>query len=96
VSAGISKAVGGGRARATRASLAVLAATAALLAPRAALACAVCFSGAENSRIAFLVTTIFMTALPLVLVGGFAWWLRRRSLALERAARPSASPSRAG
>ncbi|MFQ5514580.1 MAG: hypothetical protein ACE5FG_09070 [Myxococcota bacterium] len=49
-----------------------------LLLPRSAAACAVCFSATEQSRQAFLGTTIFMSALPLALVGGALWWLRSR------------------
>ena len=38
------------------------------------LACAVCFSSSENTRAAFYLTTAFLTALPVVmLVGGFYW-----------------------
>ena len=54
---------------------------AALLAalPRAAEACAVCTSGrADETRVAFIATTAFMTAMPLLLVGGLVLYLRRR------------------
>jgi len=45
--------------------------------------CAVCFGGvdAAASREAFMVTTIFMSALPLLVVGaviGGFWWRARR------------------
>ena len=48
------------------------------LAPRAAQACAVCSTGREDeTRVAFIVTTAFMTALPLLVLGGGFWLLRR-------------------
>jgi hypothetical protein len=49
------------------------------LAPAVAGACAVCGFGEDRSREAYLTTTLFMTLLPLAAVGGFAWWLWRRS-----------------
>lgn len=54
------------------------------LAPRAALACSVCMSGRDDgTRNAFLATTGLLTVLPLIMVGGLVWWLRRRARALE-------------
>ena len=51
-----------------------------LLAPKLATACAVCFTGrADETRVAFIVTTGFLTALPILLVGSLVWWLRRRA-----------------
>lgn len=56
-------------------------------AQRIGYACAVCFSGREDeARIAFIGTTVLLTLLPLVMIGGVAWWLWRRALALERQA----------
>ena len=47
--------------------------------PGVAGACAVCFTGrTDETRIAFGISTAFMTALPLIVIGCFAWWLRRR------------------
>ena len=46
-----------------------------LLAPQLADACAVCFSGSEDTRQAFTATTVFLTALPLVMVGSTVGWL---------------------
>ena len=63
---------------------AIALALAVLLAPQAADACSVCFSGRDQARVAFIVTTGFMTALPLLLVGGFVFWLRSRSREVER------------
>lgn len=49
-----------------------------LAAPRAADACAVCFSGkTDETRIAFILTTAFMTVMPFVLLGAAVLWLRR-------------------
>ncbi len=63
------------------------------LAPRAAEACAVCFSGREGSRVAFIVTTAILTVLPLALIGGFVFWLRRRAREQSSAAPPAPSSS---
>ena len=55
-----------------------------LLAPRISEACAVCSAGREDeTRTAFIVSTAGMTLLPLVLVGGLIWWIRRRILETE-------------
>jgi hypothetical protein len=54
--------------------------TAVLLVPRLAVACAVCFTGrTDETRIAFLATTVLLSVLPVLLVGSFVWWLRRRA-----------------
>jgi len=52
--------------------------------PTTARACAVCFSANDANRTAFLLTTLFLSTLPLALIGGFLLWLRRR--ARQRAA----------
>jgi ABC-type spermidine/putrescine transport system permease subunit II len=47
--------------------------------PSIAEACAVCFQArTDDTRIAFIVSTAAMTFLPLVVVGGLAWWVRRK------------------
>jgi hypothetical protein len=47
-----------------------------------ALACAVCFSGRDESRVAYLLTTLFMTALPiLALAAGIVWVVRKANAA---------------
>ena len=52
--------------------------------PQVAMACPVCFAGIEgDSRVAFIVTTAFLTFLPLTLLGGTVWWFWRRSGARE-------------
>ncbi|MEM7410430.1 MAG: hypothetical protein AAF430_09375 [Myxococcota bacterium] len=55
------------------------------LAPDAASACAVCYGGGEESRTAFIVTTLFLSVLPVALVGGIVWvvWRRIRDFELE-------------
>jgi hypothetical protein len=53
-------------------------------APRAAHACAVCLGGQSDlAREAFFGTTLLLTLLPLALIGGLIWWIRRRARALE-------------
>ena len=55
-----------------------------LLLPRVGQACAVCTSGNEDeNRLAFILTTAFLTFLPLTMIGAFILWLRRRILVLE-------------
>jgi cyanate permease len=49
-----------------------------VLLPAAADACAVCFSGRDETRLAYIVTTGILTFLPLAMFGGFALWLRSR------------------
>lgn len=52
-----------------------------LVTPSLAEACAVCSAGREDeTRTAFIIGTAFMTALPMVLVGGLVWWIRRKTL----------------
>jgi len=54
-------------------------ALAALLAPAAALACPVCSPSTEQNRLAFLGTTALLSFLPLGMIGGGVWWLRRHA-----------------
>jgi hypothetical protein len=53
-------------------------ALAALPAERA-LACAVCFSGRDESRVAYLLTTIFMTSLPIVALAIGIYWVVKKA-----------------
>jgi hypothetical protein len=63
----------------------IAAVTAVLASPALAWACPVCFSVKnEATRIAFLGTTVFLTALPLFLMGGVGVWLAKRVEAAER------------
>jgi hypothetical protein len=72
-----------------RRALFALAALVAAL-PRAAEACAVCLSGREDdNQRAFLAGTILLSTLPVALIGGIAWYIRRR--AREIAAREAAA-----
>lgn len=68
-----------------RLALAVAAAT---LPAQSALACAVCFSGREEGRIAYLLTAIFMTAIPLLALGAGIYWVVRKANASEREPAP--------
>ena len=64
-----------------------------ILAPEIALACPVCMSGRDDeTRAAFILTTLFLTLLPLALIGGVVWWLTRRARSLERQRDADASP----
>jgi hypothetical protein len=60
---------------------------AAILASAANLAsaCPSCASPLEENRQAFVDTTIFLTVVPLAMIGAFIWWLRRRLRQLEEA-----------
>jgi hypothetical protein len=50
------------------------------LAPELAHACAVCGAGVDDdqSRFAYLLTTVSLSALPLAMFGGFLLWLRSK------------------
>jgi hypothetical protein len=56
----------------------------ALLLPGAAQACDSCLA-ATNSAVqwAFMIASIFLSVTPLVIVGAFVWWLRRRALRMQ-------------
>jgi hypothetical protein len=63
--------------------------------PELARACAVCGAGREENRMAFLLTTLFLSVVPLLAIGGIVVWLRHRArvVALEaREADVAASP----
>ena len=67
-------------------------AVAVLALPEAASACAVCASGGEESRSAFIWTTVLLSVLPPAMVGGVVWWIWRAHR--ERAEGPQASAGR--
>lgn len=48
-----------------------------------ARACPSCASPLEENRQAFVDTTIFLTVLPLLMIGGFVWWLRRKAREMQ-------------
>lgn len=65
--------------------------TSVLATPRLAEACAVCTAGREEeNQLAYLLTTIFMSLLPLLAVGTliFVLWRRIRKLEAERGEAP--------
>ena len=43
--------------------------------PAAAWACPVCFDPTAQNQTAYLASTIFMSLLPLALIGGGLWWV---------------------
>jgi len=55
----------------------------AVLPPDAASACSVCFGGAEESRKAFLFTTVLLSMLPIGMIGALAWWVWRHARAAD-------------
>jgi hypothetical protein len=76
-----------------RVSILALALLAVVALPDAAHACAVCFDASDENRQAFLVTTAFLSLLPLGMVGGAGLWLRRRVRARDAEQAPSDSTS---
>jgi hypothetical protein len=52
-------------------------------APTLGHACAVCFEANDKNRAAFFATTIFLSLLPLGMIGGSYLWLRRRAQELR-------------
>ena len=61
--------------------------------PGVSEACAVCFSGREETRLAFIGTTVLLTLMPMLLVGGAVYFLRRRYRELEAALPPEVTSS---
>jgi hypothetical protein len=53
-----------------------------------AAACSVCFAGAEESRKAFLFTTVLLSLLPISMIGALAWWVWRSARDVDRADSP--------
>jgi hypothetical protein len=63
-----------------------------LLAPRVSQACAVCIGGQSDvTQRAFLVGTLILSTLPLILIGGIVFFVRRHLRAAPPAVSPSAS-----
>jgi len=50
-----------------------------------AYACPSCASPLEENRQAFVDTTIFLTLVPLFMIGGFIWWIRRKTREIDAA-----------
>jgi hypothetical protein len=61
--------------------------------PDAVHACAVCFDASDENRQAFLLTTAFLSLLPLGMVGGAGFWLRRRVRERDAQDAPPDSPT---
>ena len=59
--------------------------------PDGAAACSVCYAGAEESRKAFLLTTLFLSVLPLAMFASLFWWFRRRFREIEQTSLPVGS-----
>jgi hypothetical protein len=64
-------------------ALAAIAAVALGWAANVALACPSCASPLEENRQAFVDTTIFLTVVPLTMIGGLIWWLRRKAREMD-------------
>lgn len=60
--------------------------------PSFALACSTCMDPREGNR-TLLSVTIFLSLLPLALMGGIGGWLYRRHLAVERALLAASPPA---
>lgn len=56
-----------------RRALSAFAAT--TLLPAVAYACPVCFDANEANRTAFIATTVFLSLLPLSMIGGVIFWI---------------------
>ena len=63
------------------------------LIPDSAAACSVCYGGAEESRKAFLFTTVLLSLLPLSMFAAIGWWVWRNVLRNEAETPPPASPT---
>ena len=61
-------------------------------APQLSDACAVCFSGRDENRQAFTITTALLTGLPLLMVGSVVYWLRLRFRELQERVRRDRGP----
>ncbi len=59
--------------------------------PDVAHACPVCFDRDDEARLAFLATTGLLTVLPLGMVAGTGWWLRKRVREVEAQAEREAA-----
>ena len=57
-----------------------------ILLPEVAEACAVCFSGKEETRATYVGTTVFLSALPIGIVVGLGMMVRRRYVEPENKA----------
>ena len=75
-----------GRGRWALLAVAVLLGGVLVWTPDVAQACAVCFQAkSDASRVAFIATTAGLTFLPLIVIGGVAWWVRRQFVKADQA-----------
>jgi len=63
--------------------IAVLALILVAVFPDVALACPVCFDSSDENRQAFMVTTAFLSLLPLGMVAGTGLYIRKRTKDLD-------------
>jgi hypothetical protein len=62
--------------------------------PRVAEACAGCIArGDDDSREAFVATTVVLSLLPFLFVGALIWWIRRRARELALRAEAESAPA---
>jgi hypothetical protein len=70
-----------------RSALAAAFVAIAVATPRLAAACSVCLGGVGGgSQRAFAMGSLFLSVLPLAVIGTAVWYLRRRAKAVEREA----------
>ena len=72
-------------------ALLTLLVTLVLATPASAWACSVCGPGTEENRTAFILTTAFLSLLPLAVIGMVIGWLVKRARMLEEEEELSAS-----
>ncbi len=66
-----------------------------LLLPGVGEACSQCLSGrSDETKLAYILTTVFLSILPPAIVGGAVWWLVRRVRLQERAREAASRPPR--
>jgi hypothetical protein len=66
-----------------------------VLAPSAAFACPMCFTGNNSNQSAFLYGSLFLMAVPVIAIGSLVYWAYRRIRAAELAQQvvpPAATP----
>ena len=62
--------------------------------PGVARACPVCMAARDEAeRLALLGTTVFLTSLPVIMIGGLIVWVARRTSRLDATHAPDASPA---
>jgi len=66
---------------------AAIAFAASTLPAQQAVACAVCFSGRDESRVAYLATAIFMTVIPIATLAIGIYWVVKKATAANAAPR---------